>query len=71
MALTSQTQMGNQIAKYVRPWTNGMDITRRPSDTWIVDFGVNMSEQDASLYEMPFEYILNVIPSLKKQSEWS
>jgi hypothetical protein len=47
----------------VRPWANGMDITRRPSDTWIIDFGTNMSEADASLYELPFNYLFeNVKP---------
>ncbi len=42
----------------VRPWVNGLDITSRPSRTWIIDFGVGMSEQDAALYEAPFEYVL-------------
>lgn len=44
----------------VRPWSNGMDITRRPSDTWIVDFA-SMSEADAALYEAPFEYVQETI----------
>jgi type II restriction/modification system DNA methylase subunit YeeA len=34
-----------------------MDVTRRPSDTWIIDFGVNTAEADAALYEAPFEYV--------------
>ena len=30
---------------------------------WIIDFGTDMSEKDAALYEMPFEYVLaNVKP---------
>ncbi|MCV6636722.1 class I SAM-dependent DNA methyltransferase [Candidatus Albibeggiatoa sp. nov. NOAA] len=45
----------------LRPWANGMDITRRYSDTWIIDFGVNMSEEDASYFEQPFEHVLNEI----------
>lgn len=46
----------------VRPLLNGMDITRRPSGRWIVDFG-SMSEADAALFEAPFEYIkTNVKP---------
>ncbi len=63
---------GKSNSWVVRPWTNGMDITRRSSDTWIVDFGIDMSEQDAALYEMPFEYISHNVRSLllKKQSEW-
>ncbi|MBO6805945.1 DNA methyltransferase [Thalassospira sp.] len=41
----------------VRPWANGQDVTRRPSDTWIIDFGVSCSFEEASLYEAPFEYL--------------
>ncbi|NMG73720.1 class I SAM-dependent DNA methyltransferase [Aromatoleum diolicum] len=40
------------------PWANGLDITRRPSDMWIVDFGISMPEHDAALYEAPFAYIV-------------
>jgi hypothetical protein len=36
----------------VKPWANGMDVTRRPSDTWIIDFG-EMAETEACLYEAP------------------
>lgn len=45
----------------LRPWANGMDITRRYSDTWIIDFGVNMAEEEASFYEKPFEYVVEKI----------
>jgi len=41
----------------VRPWVNALDITRRPRGMYIVDFGVDMPEEDAALYEMPFEYL--------------
>lgn len=40
----------------VKPWFNGLDVTRRNRDMWIIDFGVDMSELDASLYELPFGY---------------
>jgi hypothetical protein len=54
---------GRTNGDVVRPWINGLDITRRPRNMWIVDFGVNMSLEDASLYEAPFEYVLkNVKP---------
>jgi hypothetical protein len=52
---------GQPNSQVVRPWANGMDITRRPSDTWIVDFGISMPEQDAVLYERPFQYALEHI----------
>jgi type II restriction/modification system DNA methylase subunit YeeA len=41
----------------IKPWANGMDITRRSFDTWIIDFGTTMSEVDASLYEIPFHHL--------------
>lgn len=49
---------GRPNSDVVRPWANGLDVTRRPRDMWIIDFGVDMSEQDAALYEAPFQYIL-------------
>jgi type II restriction/modification system DNA methylase subunit YeeA len=49
---------GKPNSDVLRPWSNGSDIVRRPADMWIIDFSANMSEDDASLYEKPFEYIL-------------
>ncbi len=40
----------------LKPWCNGQDITRRASDTWIIDFGVNLPESDACQYERPFRH---------------
>ncbi|MHA3842028.1 class I SAM-dependent DNA methyltransferase [Sphingomonas aestuarii] len=40
----------------VRPLLNGQDITQRPSDRWIIDFGT-ASEADAAVYEIPFEHV--------------
>jgi type II restriction/modification system DNA methylase subunit YeeA len=47
---------GRSNADVVRPWVNGRDLTGRPSDAWIIDFG-EMSEKDAALYQAPFEYV--------------
>ncbi|TCV80218.1 class I SAM-dependent DNA methyltransferase [Sulfurirhabdus autotrophica] len=49
---------GKPNSDVVRPWANGMDIARRSSDTWIIDFGTDMTEVDAALYETPFTYVL-------------
>jgi len=40
----------------IKPWMNATDITKRNRHMWIIDFG-NLSLDDASLYEAPFEYI--------------
>ena len=48
---------GRTNADVLRPWMNGMDMTRRPAGKWIVDFGWTMSERDAALYEEPFRRV--------------
>jgi type II restriction/modification system DNA methylase subunit YeeA len=48
---------GRPNALVVRPWRNGMDVTQRPADKWIVDFA-DHSEGEASLFEAPFAHVL-------------
>lgn len=48
---------GRPNADVVRPWVNGLDLTRRPRGMWIVDFGTDTGEREASLYEAPFEHV--------------
>src|SRR5207248_7084544 len=48
---------GRYNSDVVRPWVNGLDVTNRPRGMWIIDFGVDMPEDEAALYEQPFEYI--------------
>lgn len=52
----------------VRPSVNGLDITRRPRRMWIVDFGVDSGEEDAALYEAPFEYIRIHVKAARERS---
>ena len=54
--LSSLNPHGRSNREIVRPWVNGLDLTRRPRGMWIVDFGTGMSEAEAALYEAPFEY---------------
>ena len=55
---------GRPNTDVVRPWVNGLDITRRPRAMWIIDFGTKMSEPEAALYEAPYEYVKkNVRPA--------
>src|SRR6266511_2630325 len=67
---------GRPNSDVVKPWANGMDLTRRPSDTWIIDLG-EMTEAEACLYEAPFEYVrANVKPlrdknrRARRQEKW-
>ena len=48
---------GRHNADVLKPWVNGMDLTRRPAGKWIVDFGWEMSETEAALYEAPFGHV--------------
>ena len=48
---------GRPNADVLKPWINGIDVTRRPAGKWVIDFGHEMSEADAALYEAPFAYV--------------
>jgi type II restriction/modification system DNA methylase subunit YeeA len=48
---------GRPNSDVVRPWVNAFDITRRPRGMFLIDFGTEMSQADAALYEKPFEYL--------------
>ena len=48
---------GRTNADVLKPWVNGMDLTRRPAGKWIVDFGLKMSVGDGALYEEPFRWV--------------
>ena len=41
----------------LRPWVNGLDVTRMPQRMWIIDFPPGMKEDEAVFYEQPYEYI--------------
>ena len=44
-----------------------MDVTRRPADKWIVDFGWTMGSEEVALYEKPFSYAAEKVqPSRQK-----
>lgn len=48
---------GRHNRDVIRPWVNGADVTRRPRNMWIIDFGINTTMQEAARYELPFEYV--------------
>ena len=57
---------GRSNEDVVVPWVNGLDITRRPRDMFIIDFGV-MDEHEAAPYEMPFAHVQeHVYPARSK-----
>lgn len=41
----------------LKPWRNARDLLSRPRGAYTIDFGNDMTEAEASLYEKPFEYL--------------
>ena len=63
---------GKPNSDVIKRWINGIDITQRSRDVWIIDFGVDMPESEAALYEAPFEYVKEkVMPTrVKNKMPW-
>lgn len=59
---------GRPNVEVVRSWVNGRDITRRTRGYHIVDFGTQMSLEDAALYEAPFEYVNEQVRPARERS---
>ena len=66
---------GRANSDVLKPWANGMDLTRRPTGKWIIDFGPSRTEEEAALYEAPYEHVAkhvrpkrqgNRVPQLEK-----
>ena len=56
-------------ADVLKPWVNGMDLTRRPAGKWIVDFGDRISESQAAFYEAPFSHVQEYVRPMRTKSE--
>ncbi|WP_198342746.1 class I SAM-dependent DNA methyltransferase [Burkholderia ubonensis] len=60
---------GKSNALVVKRWANGLDVVRRPSDNWLVDFGCDMSQAEAELFEAPYRHVqTNVLPERIKSN---
>jgi type II restriction/modification system DNA methylase subunit YeeA len=59
---------GRSNREVVRPWVNGLDITRRTRDMWIVDFGTHMVREEAALYQAPFDLIERQVQTIRSAS---
>jgi hypothetical protein len=58
---------GRPNSDVLRPIFNGIDITNRSRDFWVVDF-CTMSEHEASLYQYPFEYVRRTVKLLRDRN---
>ncbi|MBO0904661.1 class I SAM-dependent DNA methyltransferase [Jiella sonneratiae] len=50
---------GRPNSDVLAPLWNGADIVRRPGDRWIIDFGMEMKEADAAVFERPFALVVD------------
>jgi type II restriction/modification system DNA methylase subunit YeeA len=67
---------GRPNSDVIVPWVNGIDITRRPQNIFIIDFGLRATIENAAMYESPFRYAQeSIFPAREKsrttiQSWW-
>ena len=59
---------GRSNGDVVRPWINGIDITRRRRNMWIIDFPPGTTMAEAALYESPFEYVRKIVKPKREVS---
>ena len=48
---------GRPNSDVLKPWANGFELSRGPQHQWIIDFGNELTEAEAALYEQPFAYV--------------
>ena len=66
MALINSENLNNYSnSDVVKPWVNALDITRRPRNKWAIDFGVDLSIDNAKKYEKPFDYIYRQVKPIR------
>lgn len=69
MLSASRNPNGRPNSDVVRPLISAIDIAQGSRHMWTIDFGL-MSEEEAAMYEMPFEYVKkNVLPVRKTRRD--
>ena len=56
---------GHPNSDVVRPWVNGLSITKRETPLWTIDFSPGTSVEDAALYEAPFEQVRSTVKPVR------
>jgi type II restriction/modification system DNA methylase subunit YeeA len=62
---------GSPNSDVVKRWMTGIDLTRRPEERWVIDFGVELSESECALYQAPFRHVEEFVKTsrLRKDQE--
>ena len=56
---------GRPNHEVLRPIWNGVDVTQGWKGRWVVDFGTDLSENEAALYEAPFAHVLEKVKPVR------
>ncbi len=56
---------GRSNSDVLRPSWNGIDVTRRCRDVWIVDFGIETPVEQAACYEAPFAHVESEVKPMR------
>ena len=59
---------GRPNADVLKPWMNGMDVTRRTRGKWIVDFGWKLNESEAAFFEEPFRHVQDHVYPMRQRT---
>lgn len=57
---------GRPNSEVLKPLWNGKDLTGRWDGRWVIDFGSDMDEKEAMLYEIPYEYIFEHVKPIRE-----
>ena len=61
---------GRSNSDVIRPVANASDLVQVPREIWTIDFGF-MKEEEASYYEMPFEYVKKLVYPIRSKNRRS
>ncbi len=60
---------GKPNTDVLKPIYNGADVTRRWAGDWVIDFGNDLTEQEAALFEIPFSYVLQHVKPIRANNK--
>lgn len=60
---------GLHNSEVVSRYVNAMDLTRRSSNRWIIDFGPEMSKQDAALYGLHLAHLEQTVKPVRSTNK--
>ena len=68
--ISHSNPFGLDYRNVVKPSVNAMQIVRRTDESWVIDFGLDMTLDEAQKYPAAFEYVKQVVyPERKDRNE--